>query len=227
MLIIGGIFVDAIGSLHLANDFNINIDGMDVTLQDAIDGGLLIGEHTYAVPSSIAVHGHSVGDIWISTESGEMTLLNALTTGTKIYGDNVSIYSGVASNTGHFANDIMLSSGKSLQEIINEGSICTLETCESLGATTGTFSDGCNGELKCDPVIITAGTPIKFSQDRTSHNSLVKIDDTSYLNTYRGHSYPSDGHAVVLRLNNIYFIFVPQILTTYKKDYYFYYLWKN
>jgi len=43
---------------------------------------------------------------------------------------------------------------------------------------------------------VTAGTAFEFDTDYGAHNSLVKINDTHYLNTYTGSG--SDGYAVVL-----------------------------
>ena len=46
---------------------------------------------------------------------------------------------------------------------------------------------------------VTAGSPFEFDATLAQHNSLVKINDTHYLNTYAGSG--SDGYAVVLMVD--------------------------
>ena len=46
---------------------------------------------------------------------------------------------------------------------------------------------------------VTAGSPFEFDATLAQHNSLVKINDTHYLNTYMGQDL--DGYAVVLIVN--------------------------
>ena len=107
---------------HPASEFWIEVDELELNLQDAFDGGLLIGSRAY-VASSFAINlGHSVEDIWISTGSGEMTLLYALVNEISIIGSSLT-YSEVTPIGGHLATDVIFSSGENLQEIINSGSI--------------------------------------------------------------------------------------------------------
>ena len=83
ILVIGIFIVNAAVSKtkawHSASNILIKIDGTDRTLQYAINNNLLLGYNTYASPSTPNL-GHDASEIWVSTASGEKTLLSALST---------------------------------------------------------------------------------------------------------------------------------------------------
>ncbi len=143
--------VNAVVVGHRASEFKIKIDGTDRTLQYAIENNLLRGTHTYTSPSSIPDPGHDAGNIWISTDSGEMTLRDALSGGVELKESSFTQYVSVsAQNLGHLATEIILSSGKSFQKSINDGELaCIPGTCSSLGYECGTWGNGCGGTINC------------------------------------------------------------------------------
>ena len=64
---------------------------------------------------------------------------------------------------------------------------------------SGTDGDGFAVVLKVDGTTITKGTAFEFDTVNGAHNSLVKINDTHYLNAYSGAD--ADGFAVVLKVD--------------------------
>jgi len=119
-LIAGIFFVNAVS--HNANQIVINIDGVDRTLQYAIDNNLLFGGHTYAPASQVPDPGHSANEIWISTDDGEMTLREALSQGVQLTRSSFLGYSLFnIPRKFQLATNVILSSGQSLQDVINAG----------------------------------------------------------------------------------------------------------
>lgn len=117
---------------HPANQVTVKIDGTDQTLEYAANNNLLKGMHTYSAPSSYPNPGHSASEIWISTDSGEMTLLSALSNHTLL---KKTSFVGYTHNLvfGQFATDITFTTlGKTLQQVINDGDFsCYTATGES------------------------------------------------------------------------------------------------
>ncbi len=111
-----------------ATNVSLSIDGTTRTLQYALNNGLLKGTHTYASVSVSTVIGqHNVSQIWVSVKDGEMTLLQALSSTNKLCPKSTKplTYSSPIPNPGHKATEIMLVSGKNLQQTINDGDLCT------------------------------------------------------------------------------------------------------
>ncbi len=137
---------------HSGDNVTVSIDGIDRTLQYAISNDLFIDSHTYALPTSILNPGHGLDEIWISTDSGEMTLLYALSEGIPLQKSSLTTSYSFAPGTlaYHFANEIEISAGKSFQDAIDNGEFsCVPETCISLGYECGIWDDGCGGILDC------------------------------------------------------------------------------
>jgi hypothetical protein len=131
-----------------ATNVSIKIDGTDRTLQYAVDNGLLKGTHTYASASISNIIGqHDASQIWVKVNTGEKTLLSALSSGVNgLCGSgSYSTYSGAVPNPGHVATEIMFSSGTNLQTSINAGTFCgcTPGTTQSCGTSTAciTYTD--------------------------------------------------------------------------------------
>jgi len=110
--------------MHQASGFKISVDsGSAITLQQAADQGLLKG-HTYSSSASILMGEHNISQVWVSVNSGEMALLQALQTN-KLCPKNTKplTYSGPTdkSQAYHLSTEISLSSGQNFQQAINDG----------------------------------------------------------------------------------------------------------
>jgi hypothetical protein len=133
-----------------ANNVSIKVGNTDRTLQYASDNGLLKGTQTYASASISTIIGqHDASQIWVKTNSGEKTLLSALSSGANgLCGSGSSlIYSSSPdkSQPYHFATEVILSSGINLQTAINAGTFCGCVpgTTKSCGTNTAcaTYTD--------------------------------------------------------------------------------------
>lgn len=135
--------------IHPASNFRIDVDGSDRTLQDAINNSLLMGTHSYSIPSPIPNLQHGADEIWISTNDGEMTLLNALENNVPLEKSSFSGYSSTnIPNPVHFATEVELSSGKNLQEAINDGTLAS----SLYSWQTGSWSS-CSPSNSCDSIV--------------------------------------------------------------------------
>lgn len=130
LLVLGFSFIKA-ATIFPASNVSIKIDGTDRTLQYSVDNSLLIGTHTYASSNYMNIVGqHDASQVWVSVKDGETTLLNALNSSsfpTKLCPNPSKplTYSNPAPNPGHYAIEIILYNGKSLQQAINDGDYCT------------------------------------------------------------------------------------------------------
>jgi len=157
ILFLGTFFVKAAVNVdHSTSEFKIKIDGVDRTLQYAITYNLLRGLHTYSIPPIILGPGHGPDEIWVSTDTGEKNLDDALSTlGELCKSSPTTSYSGPTnpsdlSKAYHYASEIEVSLGTSFQDAVDSGQFCcTFQTCASLGKACGTWSDGCGGTLYC------------------------------------------------------------------------------
>ena len=110
-----------------ASNVSIKIDSTDRTAQYAADNGLLKGIQTYASATLTAIGQHDASKIWVSVQDGEMTLIQALQSTNKLCPKSTKplTYSNSAPNPGHYGTEVIFSSGKSLQQVINDGTLCT------------------------------------------------------------------------------------------------------
>lgn len=111
-----------------ASNISIKISGTDRTLQYAADNGLLKGTLSYASAGLTTIGQHDASQIWVNVNGAEKTLLSALSAVNGLCGSgSYSTYSSTVPNPGHVATEIILSSGQTLQTLINLGIFCT--TC--------------------------------------------------------------------------------------------------
>ncbi len=143
ILTIGIFFITAVAvdkskAWHSADsDIRIKIDGVDKTLQQAINENLLYGSHTYASPSPIPTPWHDASQIWVSVDGAENTLLNALSSANKLCGNSLTLgYSNSSPSIpapSHLATEIEVSvdgTAKRFQEAID-----TIKFCSGYGNT--------------------------------------------------------------------------------------------
>jgi hypothetical protein len=127
-----------------ASSINITIDNVQRTL----DSGSIyfVGIHTWTAGSSTDP-GHNASQIWVFVQEGETTLLNALTSPTFVHklcpnpSKPLTYASKNIPNPGHLATEIILSSGKSLQQAINDGDFC--------GCVPNTDTKSCGTSTTC------------------------------------------------------------------------------
>jgi hypothetical protein len=146
--------------LHQATDFKINVDGNSMGLQEAVDSGYMGGTASSYVSSSLISMGeHSAGQIWVNVDGAESSILNALVSANGLCASEAySTYeSSNIPNPGHVATEIGLSSGKTLQQAINEGDFCectpeTQKSCPRLNTECTRYVDyvTCNDKGVCN-----------------------------------------------------------------------------
>jgi hypothetical protein len=137
-----------------ASTINITVDGVQRTLGSGVT--FFIGIHTWTAGSSTDP-GHNASQIWVSVQEGETTLLNALTSSTfkhKLCPNPTKPLTYAASycttpgqvncrpNPSHLATEVNLSSGKSLQQAINDGDFC--------GCVPNTDTQTCGVNNQCE-----------------------------------------------------------------------------
>jgi hypothetical protein len=161
-----------------ASNVSIKIDGTDRTLQYAIDNSLLTGTHTYASADVSNIVGqHDASQVWVRVSTGEITLLNALTTAGRLIPASTATasYSGTVPNPGHSAMEITLSSGQTFQNAIDNGNLvaCTPGTSKKCGTdnactTYPTITCTSLGAWPtCTPTYATFGTQSTCPSDQT------------------------------------------------------------
>jgi hypothetical protein len=150
-LLFTGIFSVNAALLHSGNNFFIKIDGVDRTLQYAINNNLFAGSHTYALSSSIPNPGHSANEIWVSVKDGEMNLLQALSSTNKLCPRSPpkTSYTGPSdkSKAYHYASEIEISTGKSFQQAIDNGEFPPGPSCYPSGSESSCTNAGV---IQCD-----------------------------------------------------------------------------
>ncbi len=137
---------------HDVSKVLITVDSYTMTLEEAVTNNIFVEGATSSGTTVIPNPGHDFDEIWISIDGDEKTLQDALSISNNICGsfETTSYLSTPSSLVYHFANEIEISSGTSLQDAIDDGDFCcVLETCASLGYNCGTANDGCEGTLSC------------------------------------------------------------------------------
>jgi hypothetical protein len=114
--------------LHNSTNIWINVDGILRNLNANLT--YFTGIHNYTLPTSLPLGSHNASRIWVSTQDGEMTLFQALQSVNKLCPNPAKPmnYTNPAPNPGHYATEIAISSGASLQESINNGNLCIANT---------------------------------------------------------------------------------------------------
>ncbi len=145
--------------LHNASDFQMEIEGNPMALQQAVDSGYMRRVASSYAASGLTFMGeHSASQIWVNVDGAEKTLLDALRSADGLCGSQqYSTYesSGIP-NPGHLATEIQLLSGKSLQQAINDGDFCgcvagAQKSCTVFSSECVKYVDyvACNGGI-CD-----------------------------------------------------------------------------
>lgn len=139
-------FADA--AVHSSSDVYMSIDGTSRTLQYAVSNNYFrTASHTYG--TTVIVAGHEPSQIWVSVDGTEQTLSTALSKAYGLCGSKpITSYSRTIPNPSHLATEIILGSGKTLQQAINDGDFCCIPTTCG-GNTCGTYDNGCSGTINC------------------------------------------------------------------------------
>lgn len=138
---------------HTPSQILVNVGGTTMTLQQAIDSGVLktgVPNPSWAsVYSSTVPAGHTGNEVIITFLGKQMTLQDAINSGIFITGNLKSGYTYSALPTlAHFGSDISVTLNgvaKSLQDAITAGLLSCSKTCPV--GTCG--SDGCGGTCSC------------------------------------------------------------------------------
>jgi hypothetical protein len=157
---ISGIGVDVTKAYHNSTNITIGIDGINQTINTITAANFVFPPHTYASGLSLNP-GHNINQIWVSVKDGEMNLSAALSSTNKLCPANPikSSYTSSPidkSQPYHYANEIQLSSGKTLQEAINLGDFCyswytnTISCSVTCGGGTRTTYCSRNGTQVAD-----------------------------------------------------------------------------
>lgn len=137
LILVFSIFQASAMIFHSATNITVVVDGTQRNLNSNFS--FFMGTHNYTLGSSINP-GHNANQIWVSVQDGETTLFNALNSSSFPYKlcPNPSkplnystttyctsnITTNCVPNPSHFATDIQLSSGETLQQAINNGELC-------------------------------------------------------------------------------------------------------
>ncbi len=113
--------------LHSSVNVSLGIDGINQSVQQIATANFKFPSHTYL--SGISVNpGHAADRIWVSVKDGEMSLYQAFSSANKLCPaiPLANYTSSPADKTKpyHFAAEIQFSSGKSLQQAIDDGDFC-------------------------------------------------------------------------------------------------------
>ncbi len=155
ILIIGIFFISAIlitNNWHDASNILVEVDGFSMDLQEAITNDAFVDGATASGITEVPVLGHNFNEIWVSVDGDEKTLESALSRPFGLCGSipTIQYLSNPSSLAYHFANEIEVFSGTSLQDTIDNGVFCCVpETCASLDYNCGTADNGCEGTLSC------------------------------------------------------------------------------
>jgi len=124
MIIFSFSFINS-ANMHSGTNIYVNVDGTFRSLESGYS--YFYGSHSYSLSSSFSF-GHNPTQVWVSVQNGEMTLFNALSSTHKLCPNpsKPTTYSNTnIPNPSHVATEIYLSSGKTLQQAINDGNFCT------------------------------------------------------------------------------------------------------
>jgi len=148
-LLVAGAGLDTTKPYHNSTTVPLRVDGVSQTINAIDSTNFVYSLHKYyLVNLSSTDVGHDASKIWVSVKDGERTLLNALNSSLSpnfLCPANPikTSYSNPAPNPGHYATEIQLSSGKSLQQSIDAGDFCSTTTlytvsnfCPSGGTVT-------------------------------------------------------------------------------------------
>lgn len=130
--------VDKAGSWHSASNILISIDGVEMTLQDAIVNGSLIGLPKSGASVVFPNPGHNADAVLVSVDGVEKTLQEVINFSNLCGSVAIDSYSQ-AILSGHYANEIeVVVNGTqfSFQDLIDQGFFC----CGS-GNYTGCYDD--------------------------------------------------------------------------------------
>ncbi len=133
LLILGIFTINAImntNNWHDTSNILVEVDDFTMTLQEATDINAFVEGATSSGITVIPNPGHDFDEIWVSTNTGEKTLMEALSTSgglcktspTDSYvGPTDSLF---LSKAYHYANEIEISFEKSLQDAIDNNEVC-------------------------------------------------------------------------------------------------------
>ncbi len=110
---------------HTASSIIVNVDSISRNIEAGTN--YFLGTHTYSSISSLTGGQHDANEIWVYVQDGQMTLLQALQSIHKLCpksSSSVPTAPADKSKAYHLATEITLSSGKTLQQVINDGSLC-------------------------------------------------------------------------------------------------------
>ena len=184
-LLIGIIAINAT-IMHSGHDFEISIDGADESLQNIITENDFTIPHTYTMPSTIPDPGHGPDEIWVSVNGSEMTLQDAIsTTGLcGITSPTTSYSSPDIPNPIHFATEIDVSSGTTLQDAINSGALVSVNGNWTVWSAWNTCSVECGGGTQTRTRTCTNPAPYCAGANCTGDDSESRVCNTQPCYTY-------------------------------------------
>jgi len=160
LILVIGIFtiyaaVDTDKAWHSPNEVLVTVDGYTMTLQNATDNNVFIDGATQSFTTEIPSSGHNFSEIWISIDGNEKTLQDALSISNDLCGSFTTSYSSAPSSLAyHFASEIEISPGTSLQDAIDKGDFCS--SCVP-DCNVDCQPDGCGEMCPCLGYILIPG----------------------------------------------------------------------
>ncbi len=158
LILLTGIFivnaaVDKTKAYHPGDNIKIKVDNVEMTLQQAVNGNLLRGDHLYSSSSKINP-GHNASEIWVSVNGNEKTLLNALSKFNGLCGNGIltTKYSTPNLLVYQYAKEIDITnrsgSRMSLQDAIDTGNFCYTYSWQMDVGGWGGCSTCCGGGVQ-------------------------------------------------------------------------------
>lgn len=136
-----------------------------------------------------AIVSHNSNQIWVSVGGDEMTLQEAIDTIGLCTISSTTTYLNNKPNPGHYASEMELSSGKSLQKSIDDGDFCGASStyCDSRNCGSDTCGGYCGPYYNSCPVagqVCTNGNCVTPCVPATSCSGLCGTQDNGCGGTY-------------------------------------------
>lgn len=147
------------GGTHSGSKTFVTINGHAMSLQEAVGNNYLkdYGPGASSAGSSQSNAYHDASEIIVTVGSSTSTLAQAIKSGNNrgLCPATSSLTDTPSISFGHDASEITLSSGKSLQQTINDNDFCCVPS--SCGGQCGTVSDGCGSTINCGACCVPSG----------------------------------------------------------------------
>jgi len=156
--------------LHPASNVLIKVGTTQKSL-DSASGSFADISITFSSPSLVSTGEHDAGDIWVSVKDGEKNLIDALKSTNRLCPkSSTAVPTGPAdkSKAYHLATEIILSSGKTLQQAINSNDFCSIDYGKSCPSSADSICMNFFGIVQLDGSCMGASYKTKGTDCNTA-----------------------------------------------------------